>query len=108
MKKRIRLKGRIRNFIMFSIYLGVLLFVVNAFLFLLDYRAAGLLACFTVFYFVVTLSLYFYNKPIIMNELISFATQYGQIQKRLLADFQSAIMILAVPVQKAMQNWQRR
>ena len=94
MKKRIRLKGRIRNFIMFSIYLGVLLFVVNVFLFLLDYRAAGLLACFTVFYFVVTLSLYFYNKPIIMNELISFATQYGQIQKRLLRDMELPYALL--------------
>ena len=28
----------------------------------------------------------FYNKPIIINELISFATQYGQIQRRLLRD----------------------
>ena len=26
----------------------------------------------------------FYNKPIIMNELMSFATEYGQIQKKLL------------------------
>ena len=94
MKKRIRLKGRIRNYILFSIYLGVLLFVVNAFLFLLDYRAAALLACFTVFYFIVTLSLYFYNKPIIMNELISFATQYGQIQKRLLRDMEIPYALL--------------
>lgn len=87
MKKRIKLKGRIRTYLLFAIYLGVLLFVVNAFLFLLDYRAALLLGCFTVFYFIVTLTLYFYNKPILMNELISFATQYGQIQKRLLRDF---------------------
>lgn len=94
MKKRIRLKGRIRNYILFSIYLGVLLFVVNIFLFLLDYRAAALLACFTVFYFIVTLSLYFYNKPIIMNELISFATQYGQIQKRLLRDMEIPYALL--------------
>lgn len=94
MKKRIRLKGRIRNYILFSIYLGVLLFVVNIFLFLLDYRAAALLACFTVFYFIVTLTLYFYNKPIIMNELISFATQYGQIQKRLLRDMEIPYALL--------------
>lgn len=94
MKRRIRLKGRIRNYILFSIYLGVLLFVVNIFLFLLDYRAAALLACFTVFYFIVTLSLYFYNKPIIMNELISFATQYGQIQKRLLRDLEIPYALL--------------
>ncbi len=32
------------------------------------------------------MSLYFYNKPVIMNELISFATEYGQIQRRLLRE----------------------
>ena len=30
--------------------------------------------------------LMFYNRPIILNELISFATQYGQVQKTLLRD----------------------
>ena len=94
MKKRIKLKGRIKTYLIFSIYLGVLLFVVNAFLFLLDYRAALLLARFTVFYFIVTLALYFYNKPILMNELISFATQYGQIQKRLLRELEIPYALL--------------
>ena len=86
MKNRIKLKGRIKTFIKFSIYLGILLLLVNAALFLLDYRAAIVLVCFTVFYFAVTLSLYFYNKPIIMNELVSFATEYGQIQRKILRD----------------------
>ncbi len=86
MKNRIKLKGRIKTFIKFSIYLGILLLLVNAALFLLDYRAAIVLACFTVFYFAVSLSLYFYNKPIIMNELVSFATEYGQIQRKILRD----------------------
>lgn len=86
MKKRIKLKGRIKTFIQFSIYLGILLALVNAATFFLDYRAGIVLSCFTIFYFVVTLSLYFYNKPIIMNELVSFATEYGQIQRKLLRD----------------------
>lgn len=94
MKKRIKFKGRIKTYLSFSIYLGVLLLVVNAFLFLLDYRAASLLGCFTLFYFVVVLALYFYNKPIIMNELISFATEYGQIQKRLLRDLEVPYALL--------------
>ena len=54
----------------------------------IDYRAGLLLGFFTLFYFAVTLSLYFYNKPVIMNELVSFATQYGQIQKRLLRELE--------------------
>ena len=86
MKKRIRLKGRIKTFIQFSIYLGFLLLAVDAAMFLIDLRAGVLLSCFCVLYFAVTLSRYFYSKPIIMNELISFATEYGQIQRKLLRE----------------------
>ena len=86
MKKHIKLKGRIRTFTKFSIYLGFLLLAVNAAIFLVDYRAGIVLAFFTVFYFGVTLFLYFYNKPVIINEVISFATEYGQIQRKILRD----------------------
>jgi len=88
MKKRIKLKGRIKTYLQFSIYLGGLLLVVNAGIVAIDYRAGLLLGFFTLFYFAVTLSLYFYNKPVIMNELVSFATQYGQIQKRILRELE--------------------
>lgn len=88
MRKRIRLKGRIRTYLKFSLYLGGLLLVVNAGMLAIDYRAGLLLGFFTVFYFAVTLTLYFYNKPVIINELVSFATQYGQIQKRLLRELE--------------------
>ena len=86
MKKRIKLKGRIRTYMQFCIYLGVLLCAIDAASFLIDVRAGALLAGYIVIYFGITLSLYFYNKPIIMNELISFATEYGQIQRKLLRE----------------------
>lgn len=86
MKKRIKLKGRIKTYIQFCIYLGILLVVIDAAMFMIDLRAGALLSGFTIFYFVITLSLYFYNKPILMNELVSFATEYGQIQRKLLRE----------------------
>ncbi len=86
MKKRIKLKGRIKTYLHFSIYLGILLCIVDAAICLLDIRAGILLTCFIALYFALTLTLYFYNKPVIMNELISFATEYGQIQRKLLRD----------------------
>ena len=86
MKKRIKLKGRIKTYIQFCLYLGLLLIIVDVAMFIVDTRAAILLTGYIVFYFAITLSLYFHNKPVIMNELISFATEYGQIQKKLLRD----------------------
>ena len=86
MKKRIRLKGRIKTYLQFSIYLGILLLAIDTAVSLIDIRAGLLVLGFAIFYFSITLTLYFYNKPIIMNELISFATEYGQIQRKLLRD----------------------
>lgn len=86
MKNSVKLKGRLKSYLQSSLYLGFLLIVVDILIFLLEYRAGLVLACFIIFYFAIIISLMFYNKPIIINELISFATQYGQIQRRLLRD----------------------
>ena len=86
MKKRIKLKGRIKSYIQFGIYLGLLLCIVDVAVFTIDIRAGIILTGYLICYFAVTLSLYFRNRPLVMNELISFATEYGQIQKKLLRD----------------------
>ena len=88
MKNSIKLKGRMRAYLQSSLYLGFLLAVVNVLIYLLDYRAGLVLTVFVIFYMAIILAMMFYNKPIIMNELISFATQYGQIQRRLLRDLE--------------------
>ena len=67
-------------------YLGLLLLLVDIGIYFLDTRAGFLLTCFLVFYFAMILYLMLYNRPIIINELVSFATQYGQIQKELLRE----------------------
>lgn len=86
MKNSIKLKGRLKKYLQTSVYLGILLILVNVGIYIIDYRAGLILTCFIIFYFAIILSLLLYNKPVIMNELISFATQYGQIQRRLLRD----------------------
>lgn len=87
-KKHIVLKGRIKTYLNFTVYLGLLLCAVAAAVCLIDYRAGGIVAVFTLFYLSITLYLNFYNKPVIMNELISFATEYGQIQRKLLKELE--------------------
>ncbi len=86
MKNSVKLKGRLKSYMQSSFYLGLLLIAIDIFIYFIDYRAGLILTCFIIFYMAIILSMMFYNKPIIMNELISFATQYGQIQRRLLRD----------------------
>ena len=94
MKKHIKLKGRIKTYLNFTIYLGALLSVVALAVSIVNVTAGLIVGVFTIFYFAITLSLYFYNKPLIMNELISFATEYGQIQRRLLRDLEIPYALL--------------
>ncbi|MDE7339402.1 MAG: DHH family phosphoesterase [Lachnospiraceae bacterium] len=86
MKNSVKLKGRMKSYLQSSLYLGFLLIAVDVLIYFIDIRAGLVLSCFILFYLAIVLSLMFYNKPIIINELISFATQYGQIQRRLLRD----------------------
>ena len=49
---------------------------------------------FTVFYFAFVLLLYVRSKSVVANELISFATQYSSVQKRLLNEFEVPYALL--------------
>ena len=84
MKQRIRLKGRLKAYLEAALVLGAVLAGVNIGIYFLDIGAGVIVSAFLVVYFIVMLILLYYNKPIIMNEFISFATQYGQIQRKLL------------------------
>ncbi len=87
-KSRIKLEGRLKRYVQTSLYLGFLLVLVNLIVYLINVPAGLVVTCFALLYFAVVLSLQFYNKPVIINELVSFATQYGQVQKVLLREFE--------------------
>lgn len=88
MKQRIKLKGRLKAYLQTAIILGIVLAVVNIGIYFLDIRSGLVVSLFLVIYFIAMLILLYHNKPIIMNEFVSFATQYGQIQRRLLRDLE--------------------
>ena len=86
MKGRIKLKGKLKFQLNFMLYMGFLMLLIDVGVFTFDVKAGLLLTAFIVIYFIGYSAVYFYIKPVIMNELISFATQYGQIQRKLLRD----------------------
>ncbi len=87
MDNTIRLRGRLKQYFKFTLYLGVLLLLVNIAIYLLDIRAGAVLSVFLVFYFVITAWLIVTNKRIVTRELINFATEYGQVQRILMKEF---------------------
>jgi c-di-AMP phosphodiesterase-like protein len=88
MKQKLRLKGHLRSYLQASLLLGILLAVINAAVYFLDVRSGLVVSFFLVIYLGVVITLLYRNKPIILNEFIDFATQYGQIQRKLLGDLE--------------------
>ena len=94
MKNRVKTKGGLRTYRLVTIYLGVLMLFVVIAMWMIDYRAGMVMAAFTGIYCLVNGILLLHNKPVIMNELVSFATEYGQIQRKLLRDLELPYVLL--------------
>ena len=93
-KSKIRIKGSIKLYLQCSFYLGFLLLALNLGIYLLDLLSGLVLSGFLLIYFTVNIYLYLRNKSVILTELISFATEYGQIQRQLLKDFELPYALL--------------
>ena len=94
MKNRVKTKGSFRTLFSIGLYLGILMILVNVGVWSVNNRAGMLMACFTAFYMLVMGIMVFYNKPVVMNELVSFATEYGQIQRKLLRELELPYVLL--------------
>ena len=87
MNGKIKIKGQLKLYMQWPIILTVLLMIMDICLFKINRRAGAIASGFFAVYLLIVIFLYHHSRTIIMNELISFATQYGQVQKSLLKDF---------------------
>jgi len=85
-QNKIRFKGQINTYLRWPVWLSALMALFTIGMFFVDVRAGFVMLLFLVLYFATVMSLYRRNKAIIVNDLISFATQYGQVQRQLLRD----------------------
>ncbi len=86
MRRRVNLKGRLSRYFNAPIYLGLVLVLTNILIYFVNWPSGIVLTGALVIYFIFILMLYFNNRSILMNEMVSFATEYGQIQRGLLRE----------------------
>jgi len=87
MGKKIKLKGKLRRYMRITVYLGILLIIMVGFIFAIDWQAGFVGLAFAIIYWVVTTVVMFLDRGRMYNDLISFATNYGQVQSQLLYEF---------------------
>ena len=87
-KSNVKIKGKLRTYLYLPLLLTMLLIIINVFVYMEDTSSGVLFSGFVLLYFVIMLIAYLRNKPLLIDELINFATQYGLVQKQLLNEFE--------------------
>ena len=90
-----KIKGKLRLYIKWPLYLTLLLLVAGLGVYLISPQAGLLMVIVIIIYAAIAGGLYIYNKPSIYTDMVSFATQYGQIQKNLLKELAIPYVLLS-------------
>lgn len=85
-KKDVRLKGQLRLYMQWPVIMTVLLIAMNVWMYKIDRQAGGMMSVFIIIYMVVVGVLYFYNRSLILSDMIQFSMQYKGIQNTLLKE----------------------
>lgn len=89
-KKNMRLKGQLRMYMQWPLIMTVLLIAMDVWIYLIDKKAGAMMSVFILVYLLIAGLLYFYNRSLILSDMIQFSTQYRGVQNTLLKE-------LAVP-----------
>ncbi len=94
MKKREKLKGRMASYFQLPIRLGFVLILVNILIYFLNWPSGLILSAFLVIYFAFAIAAYRSSRKAVLHEMVSFATEYGQVQKKLLRELEIPYAVL--------------
>lgn len=86
-KKKIHYSGKLKSYMRWPTVMVLFLIIMNIIVFAINKKAGIVVSGFAGMYLIMILVMWLHYKPNIMNEMISFATQYGQIQGAILKEF---------------------
>lgn len=88
MAKKIRIKGKFRLLFNILFIMACLLALLNVWIYFYDYRAGIIISAFILIYLICVLGFLLYTRQYLVEELVSFATEYGQVQSQLLRELE--------------------
>lgn len=88
MKTKVKVKGALRTYTMALLYITILLVIVSIVVGMRELYAGLIVAGVALISLIIFAILYTRNGNVIVNELVSFATEYGQIQRKLLKEME--------------------
>lgn len=85
-KRDIQLKGQLKLYMQWPAIMSVLLMAMNVWIYKIDHRAGFIMLIFVLIYMLIVGALYFFNRAVILRDLVEFSAQYGVVQNTLLKE----------------------
>ncbi|MDO4633264.1 MAG: DHH family phosphoesterase [Eubacteriales bacterium] len=86
MKPKANYRGRLHSYLQWPIFLGIFLIIMNVIVYFFEVKAGVVVSVFLGIYLILLLVLYIFRRPLVLKEMIAFASEYGQVQKKLLEE----------------------
>ena len=96
MRNDMEIKGRLKWYLRWPIILNIIVGVMTLGVTVIDHKAGALMGVFFLVHLIFSVVVSFYSKPAIMEELINFGLQFGQVQKKLLHELEVPYGVLDV------------
>jgi len=84
MKNKVKIKGRIRAYMWTTSFMGILLALINIYVYTESINAGMIVSAFFVVFAGLNFVYFLSSSRSVVYEMVNFATQYGQVQKQLL------------------------
>jgi hypothetical protein len=83
---RVKTTGALKKYLHLPLVLTTIFVLINIGVYMLNVRAGLLVSCGLVLYMILIFAIYGRQKENMLNDLVTFAAQYGQIQRQLIMD----------------------
>ncbi len=95
MKHRIRLRGNLKTYLRWPLFFGLLFILMTMQLFSVSAKAGIMGVCYTVIYLLIAFLINFSGRRKLKKDLIEFATNYGEMQMRMMKTLTVPFAILS-------------
>lgn len=94
MGKKTRVRSKVNFYFQWPVVAALLWVGLNAYIYTVKREVGFWVSLGLLGYLLITIFLYMHTKKVILSELVNFATSYGQIQKKILKEFQVPYLIM--------------
>jgi len=96
MNKKQKLSGALKTYLLWPVLLTALLLCMNLSIYVIDKVAGVVMSAFVLVYFLIAITIYYFDRNKIITEMVRYAMDYGQVQKRLMKELALPYAILDV------------